>query len=280
MTQATHITQPHTTFTTQTTTQITDRIITLPTGKSKIKTDLSELIVFIYGPRKFGKTTWCSEADNALFLATEPGLAARAVSQIEIKFWEDFYQVYNLLAAGNHQFRTVVIDTADNAYKLCEEYICRVNGVNSIQDIGWGRGPKYAVEQFHRLLLQFAFLPYGLYLTSHSTTETIETRVGKITRTVPSLPTGKDGKEGPRDVVTKLADFILFGDFYSQETPEGPQEVRIIRTVTGRDYEAGSRYPLPPILGLDYSVFLAEFHKAARWLEERESVKAGDVKTA
>lgn len=30
--------------------------------------------MLIYGPTKIGKSTWCSYAENALFLSTEPGL--------------------------------------------------------------------------------------------------------------------------------------------------------------------------------------------------------------
>ena len=46
----------------------------LPTQKSPPKTTLTDLTVLIYGPSKIGKSTWCSQADGALFLATEAGL--------------------------------------------------------------------------------------------------------------------------------------------------------------------------------------------------------------
>ncbi len=254
------------------------RLVTLPNVKSSIKTDLSELIVFIYGPKKFGKTTWCAQAENALFLCTEPGTSAVSVYQSDIFYWEDFYGVYNLLAAGQHNFRTTVIDTIDNAWILCQDFICRMNGVQTIQDVPWGKGPKYALEEFRKVVMMFGQLPYGLYLTSHTTNERVESRTGTYTRVVPSLPTGKENKDGsrvdgPREVITKLADFNLLCDFETVTIDGVVQDVRVIRCLTGKDYEGGSRYPMPPTISLDYDVFVQEFHKSAGWLVEQERLK-------
>ena len=45
----------------------------LPTTKTAPKNTLADLTVLVYGQTKIGKTTLCSQADGALFLATEPG---------------------------------------------------------------------------------------------------------------------------------------------------------------------------------------------------------------
>jgi len=254
------------------------RSLTLPTQKTEIKTDLSELIVFIYGPKKFGKTTWCAQAEDALFLCTEPGTSAVSVYQTEIYYWEDFYQICNLLSTDNHKFKTVVIDTIDNAYKLCEDYICKINGVQTIQDVPWGKGPKYAMEEFRKIISLFGYLPTGLYLTSHTTTERIETRTGVYTKIVPSLPTGKENKngsrkDGPREIVTKIADFNLLCDFETVTIDGINQDIRVIRCLSGKDYEGGGRYPMPPTISLDYNVFVDQFHKSANYLVNQEQQK-------
>ena len=61
----------------------------LPTTKTPPKTGLSDLTVLVYGQTKIGKTTLCSQAESALFLATEPGLNALDVFQAPILSWDD-----------------------------------------------------------------------------------------------------------------------------------------------------------------------------------------------
>ena len=56
----------------------------LPTQKTKPKASLFDLTALVYGPSKIGKSTWCSNAEKALFLATEPGLNALEVFQSNI----------------------------------------------------------------------------------------------------------------------------------------------------------------------------------------------------
>jgi hypothetical protein len=48
----------------------------LPTAKTQAKPALADMTVLVYGQTKIGKSTFCSQADGALFLATEPGLNA------------------------------------------------------------------------------------------------------------------------------------------------------------------------------------------------------------
>ena len=57
----------------------------LPITKSPPKHQLADLTVLLYGPSKIGKSTWCAQADGALFLATEPGLNALNVFQVAIR---------------------------------------------------------------------------------------------------------------------------------------------------------------------------------------------------
>jgi hypothetical protein len=49
----------------------------------------SILTVMVYGQTKIGKTTLCSQAEGALFLATEPGLNALDVFQVPILTWTE-----------------------------------------------------------------------------------------------------------------------------------------------------------------------------------------------
>jgi len=160
----------------------------LPTTKTPPKKDLADLTVLQYGRSKSGKSEFCSHAENALFLATEPGLNALEVFQMPIETWEDMLSACGEIAQGGHPFKTVIVDTVDNAYRMCSEHICHKFKIEHESDLGYGKGWALINNEFHRVLTKLAFLPYGLFLVSHSQEIEVETRTGKYTRTVPTLP--------------------------------------------------------------------------------------------
>ena len=92
-------------------------MITLPTQKSKPQFSMSNLSMLLYGAPKIGKSTFCSRAEDALFIATEPGLNHLETYNVRVNSWREFLEVMALIAKGNHPFKTIVIDTVD---KLCD----------------------------------------------------------------------------------------------------------------------------------------------------------------
>ena len=58
----------------------------LPTAKTPAKRSLSDVSILLYGPSKIGKSTFASQAPNAIFIATEPGLNA-LVWSLESGVW-------------------------------------------------------------------------------------------------------------------------------------------------------------------------------------------------
>ncbi len=95
----------------------------LPTAKTPPKRSLSNVSILLYGPSKIGKSSFASQAPDAIFLATEPGLNALEVYQQPIGSWPDFLDACAELAKGKHPFKTVVIDTIDILYRLCADHI-------------------------------------------------------------------------------------------------------------------------------------------------------------
>ena len=132
----------------------------LPTEKTQPKTDLADFTTLVYGPTKRGKTTWCSHADGAIFLATEPGLNALNVFQVPIRTWEELLAVGNEIAQGDHPFKTPILDTIDNAYRMCADYVCKKFKIEHESDLGYGKGWALINNEFHRVLTKLAFLPY------------------------------------------------------------------------------------------------------------------------
>lgn len=240
----------------------------LPTQKTPPKPDLADLTVLVYGATKIGKSTWCSHADRAVFLSTEPGLNSLEVFQVPIRSWDELLAACGEIAEGNHEFRTVILDTVDNAYRMCAEHVCRKFKIEHESDLGYGKGFALTNNEFQRVLNKLAFMPCGLYLISHSQDVEIETRTGKYTKTVPTLP------EKARKIVLGLVDMVLYCDI---EAVTGPDNKvvgrRVMRTKPSIYYEAGDRTGrLPEVIDLDYAGFV-EAYGAGRTPAKTDNAK-------
>jgi hypothetical protein len=231
----------------------------LPTTKTPPKPNLADLTVLVYGQTKIGKSTFCSNSDRALFLATEPGLNALDVYQVPVQSWEELSAACKEVEEGQHPFKTVVIDTIDNAYKFCTDYMVKKCKIEHESDLGYGKGYALVNNEFQRLLTKLAFLPYGLFLISHAKEIEIDNRSEKYTRVVPTLP------DKARKIVLGMVDMVLYCGLEALEG-EGQEKQfrRLIRTKPSLYYEAGDRTGrLPETLDLDFGKFLEEYKAAA-----------------
>jgi len=228
----------------------------LPTTKTPPKNALSDLTVLVWGGQKIGKSTFCSNAEGALFLATEAGLNSIEAFQSPISTWEEFLQACAEIADGKHSFKTVIIDTVDNAYRICAQYICAKHKIEHESDLGYGKGWALINSEFYRVLNKLAMLPYGLVMVSHAQEKEIESRTGKYTKMVPTLP------DKARKIVLGMVDMILYCDLEVTKNPDGTfAQRRIIRARPSLYYEAGDRTGrLPEVIDLDFKKFLEAFN--------------------
>ena len=232
----------------------------LPTEKTKPKVSLQDYSILIHGMPKIGKSTMCSQAEDALFLAFEPGLNALEVYQAPIDDWEHFCNVCKEVAEGNHPFKTIVVDTVDIAYQMCADYICKKFNVPHQSDLAYGKGASLVNNEFHRVLAKLGRLLYGLFLIAHTKTLKVETRTGDYTKYVPNL------SEGARKIILGMVDIILYCDLEASTNAEGKQVVRrVMRTKPSQYYEAGDRTRrLPEVLDLDYNALVKAFTKGQK----------------
>lgn len=228
----------------------------LPTTKTPPKRSFCDVSILLYGPSKIGKSTFASQAPDAIFLATEPGLNALEVYQHPITSWPEFLEACAELAKGKHPFRTVVIDTIDVLYRLCADHICQKRGLEHESDGAHGKVYGLIKNEIYRVLAKLAHLPYGLILISHSQDRDLETRTGTVTRTVPTL------SESFRQIVIGLVDLILYCDVQSEQDENGGRRLRrVIRTKPSPNYDAGDRFGcLPEVLDLDFAAFEKAFN--------------------
>ena len=237
----------------------------LPTTKTPPKPSLADLTVLVYGQTKIGKSTFCANADRALFLATEPGLNALDVYQVPIQSWVELRNACGEIEKGGHPFRTVIIDTIDNAYKFCTDYMLKEHDVEHESDMGYGKGYALINNEFQRVLTKLAFLPYGLFLVSHAKDIEIDSRTGKYHRIVPTLP------DKARKIVLGMVDMVLYCDL---EDADDKSTSRVIRTKPSKYYEAGDRTGrLPETLDLDFGKFYEALDAAAAALKPQTAAK-------
>lgn len=209
----------------------------LPTSISEKVNDLSKQIILIYGRPKIGKSTLCSKFPDALFLATEPGLRGLNVNKVNITSWSMFLDTCAEIAKGKHKYQTIIIDTIDKLITLIRKHVADEAGVDSIGDMGHGRGYTRSREILSEYLDKLANLPYGLILVSHSIMETVETKTSKYNRWTITA-----GAEKDNDIVMNLMDIILFMD----SKIKGNEEIGVVHTKPSMNYDAGDKSMLLP----------------------------------
>jgi hypothetical protein len=178
------------------------------------------------------------------------------------------------ITEGKHPFKTVIIDTIDNAYKFCTDYIVKKYKIEHESDLGYGKGYALVNNEFQRVLTKLAFLPYGLFLISHAKEIEVDTRTGKYTRVVPTLP------DKARKIVLGMVDQVLFCDLEMDTAEDGAKSVhRVIRTKPSLYYEAGDRTGrLPETIDLDFRKFLDAFDSAVAPLKAAQTAKPQQTK--
>lgn len=224
--------------------------LALPSTPTPPRRRLEDFVILLYGPPKIGKSTWASQMKKPLFLACEAGLRSIEAYEVPIDSWSTFLEAAALIAKGDHDFCTIVVDTVDNLYTYCADHIFRQHGIHHESDLEWGKGWDLVATEFLRALTKLSLLPYGLVLISHAEDKEIKTRTHTITKTVPSLP------KRARRIVLNMADMIL----YAHMAHVGDREERIVWTQPSEQFEAGDRTGrLPAQLPLDFNEFRKYF---------------------
>ena len=220
----------------------------------KVSRDLRGYTVFLYGAPKSGKTTIASHFPKALLLACEKGyLAIPGIMAAPINSWGELKQVLIQLKKpeAKQMYETIIIDTVDIAWDLCDRYICSNNGVSSIGEIPYGGGYAKRDKEFDETLRTFVQEGYGLVMISHSVDKTFKNEQGQeFNRIVPTL------QDRAANIVSRMSDIVGYSRIVTDEN--GNNVTKLFMRGTPR-YMAGSRFPYTP----DYIDFNYEALTAA-----------------
>ena len=214
----------------------------------QVSRDLRGYSVFFYGEPKSGKTTIATKFPRHLLLAFEKGYNAIPGAMAQpINTWAEFRKVLKQLKDPKvkETFETIIIDTADIAYDLCEKYICSNAkrpdggyGVDSVADVPFGKGYTLVAAEYDECLRSIVQMDYGLVLISHSVDKTFKDERGtEYNQIVPTL-----GNK-PRNIVSRMCDIIGYSRGIQNE--DGTTSTKLFMRGTPR-YMAGSRFKYTP----------------------------------
>jgi hypothetical protein len=103
--------------------------------------------ILMHGTQGVGKTTFAADAPNPVFIQTEDGLGLMDRPTFGLlKTFDEVMQALGALYSEDHQFDTLVVDSADWLEPLVQAETCRRHNWSSIEAPGYGKGYVEAVN--------------------------------------------------------------------------------------------------------------------------------------
>ena len=180
---------------------------------------------FIYGATMNGKSYLASEFPNPLFLDTDGNASANPYPSIQLRnvrgedgkisesVVDQFDQIITELQTTQHGFETIVLDVIDDIVVMIEQYICDREGVETIGDIGYGKGYAAFSNIFNALVIELKALPINVIYVSRIATR----EENNVSYEIPSL------KEKHVNIVNGNCDYMI------QAKKVGKNYLRIVK---------------------------------------------------
>lgn len=231
--------------------------ITLPTTKqTRAEKDPLDARVMLAGTPKVGKTTLAASwaPDTTLIIDTHKGTVLLEGEHYvqHVSSWAEFAGTVDLIVAGDHPFRTVVIDLVDDAWKMADMAVADKRGQVAAGLIEYGKGVAEAEGLFRRTIGRLLAAPVGIWFVTHTETE----ENGEITRHVPKLD------RRVKTFIQGACDFVWLAEAI------GPK--RRLHTQPSARFEAGSRFPMPSPMELDARAIYKAMRDGMKNAEKKE----------
>lgn len=236
--------------------------------------------IVLYGPEGVGKTTFAAGAPSPVLVGTEDGLGVIDCPAIPCSSWGAFLDALDALAHERHDYRSVVLDTADALTRTLLEPLvverCQPRQANpnadpirTVEDVPYGRGTAMlAGEWTHEVLPRLdALKDRGLVVIvlAHAETSTVKNPEG-----TDYIQTDLRVSKRVAAALREWADAVLLADWEVRVTtgnrgPAKPGErgkmelgKRTLTTERGSGWVAKNRYGLPSELPLTWAALAAK----------------------
>lgn len=233
----------------------------------------------IYGLDGVGKSHYMCNADGVIVLAIEDGVSEYDVPSIPLydkdTTFLDIVDAQRLIYSNHKKLnlKTVGVDSLDRLEEKIFAHVCKTNKVDSIEQMGYGKGYVMALSHWQTFLSgldSLRALGLDIILIAHSqivkiddpTTEAYDRHDLKLDKRV-------------RGMVREWADFVSHVQFETHSYKAGEkfgQSVykasttgnRIMHTVQQPAFEAKSRVSIPSPIALDWKTFKQEIATARK----------------
>lgn len=221
--------------------------------------------VVIYGPEGIGKSTLASRFPDPVFIDTEGSTSHMDVERFPAPTsWSMLLQEVQYVKDNPASCRTLVLDTADWAERLCIQHICATRQVKGIEDFGYGKGYTYVKEAFGQLLNLLTDVRdkgINVVVTAHAQMRKFEQpdELGAYDRWELKL------SKQCASILKEWADMVLFCNYKTmvvnvdgQGAKKGKNKAqggrRVMYTSHHPCWDAKNRFGLPEEAEMDYSV--------------------------
>ena len=220
----------------------------------------------IYGPEGIGKSTLAAQFPAPIFLDTEGGTHHLDVARFPApKTWDDVIKAIAALVAEPHDFKTLVIDTADWLEKLLVEHVCKQANKSSIEDFGYGKGYVVLAEEFAKFLASLdPLLRRGLHVVLLAHTKIVKFEQPDAAGAYDRYELKLSKQVGP--LVKEWCDLLLFGNYFTKVAENdngrkrgvGGRERKLYTTHTAA-WDAKNRHGFDEMLAFEFGSITSAF---------------------
>lgn len=239
----------------------------------------------IYGPEGIGKSTFASKFPAPLFIDTEGSTSRLNVARTDPpSSLAMLSAMLTELAQNNHGYKTLVLDTADWAERLCIKAVCEKNSKAGIEDFGYGKGFTYVYEEMGRILNQLTTIwehGMNIVITAHAAIRKFEQpdEMGAYDRWELKLINAP--KCNVCAMIKEWADMVIFANYKTfavavdkdgkKHKAQGGE--RVMYTTHSPCWDAKNRFDLAPELPFDFGQIAHIFGAQPATVSKNETVQ-------
>ena len=239
----------------------------------------------VYGPEGIGKSTFASKFPAPLFIDTEGSTSRLNVARTDPpSSLAMLSSMLTELAQNDHGYKTLVLDTADWAERLCIKAVCDKNSKTGIEDFGYGKGFTYVYEEMGRILNQLTTIwehGMNIVITAHAAIRKFEQpdEMGAYDRWELKLINAP--KCNVCAMVKEWADMVIFANYKTfavavdkdgkKHKAQGGE--RKMYTTHSPCWDAKNRFDLAPELPFDFGQIAHIFGNQPSTVSNTETVQ-------